>query len=194
MGFNENELIYLYQLEKYDWIKQHLFVKYKERLKSISLHVFGKYNFVPLESSDLDVIQYVTFSKCLSNFKEEYLKTFANYLFQRCTWDVHNYIKKFISKKHQILNFASSLDNSFFDVSDKNFNYIIDPQNNHKKNFIKKNLHILSNMEKEIFGYKMLGYKYKEIEEITNLSYKQIDNCLQRAINKLRDCWKLNIH
>ena len=93
-------------------------------------------------------------------------------------------------KKHKILNDSLSYDNPVI-INDRLLKDNNDPLNiivasDTEEKLEKKVRAKLTSLETEVFELMIAGCSNKEIKEILNLDYKQVDNAIQRIRNKAK--------
>lgn len=175
--FNDYELIYYFK-EGNNKIIIIILNKYLKQLNIIKKKIFNKYYFVPLSEDDLNCVLYFTIKNTLNNFNFKFNISYFSYLKKIIKWSILNFINVFISKKHSILNNSKQIDfKSYLSIS---YNYKI------YFDFILKNLNYLTLKESTVLIYKLKGKSNQWILDNNNLTYKQLDNSLQRAIKKMK--------
>lgn len=173
----DEELIYLYLVAKNDLALTFLYERYLKLLIGVGKKIFNRFFTIPLEWNDLASDIYFIFYNSIYNFKDIKNKSFRNYLLSNLSWGILNYVKKYMSKNHQIINLA-------FQYQDYLINEIPQYYEN-KVDFESYNLN-LSQSEKNVLQLKQQGFSNQEIMKQLNLSYKQVDNAWQRTNLKLR--------
>ncbi len=179
---NDHELIYFYRMGNKKPINI-IIQKYHQEIQYIKLWTFKKFYNLPLELCDFDSITYFATIISLEKYNHKYKNTFKNYLLANIRWNMLNLINKYLNKKHTVINNAIAIDENLISIKYQEQNSY---KNNSKyRDYIFNNLNKLSNVEKNIFMYKLDGKSNSEIVEITNFNYKKIDNAIQRSIKKL---------
>jgi len=168
---NDNCVLFLYQ-EGNKIALNNLFQKYLLiSIKNIKI-ILAKFYCIPLEIDDFHSLIYETLKKTALKFCDKKKISFKNYYLKNLRWNVFNYIKIFISKKHQILNYASFNQEklplysaNFLDFNDLKLKVIIYESN------------LLSNYEKKVM-LKLLKNKF--------LTSKNEINAFYRVKNKIK--------
>lgn len=173
---SDEELLYLFIAVQNQWAFDFLYQKYQKLIVLLTRKNFLKFFTVPLELSDLDSISYLIFYQSICCFQFNRNKSFKNFLLTNLNWELLKYLKKYISRNHQILNLAVDYQDYFvwYDRQVLSFN-------DNNLSDLK-----LSFYEKNVLKLKYQGYCNREIMKKLNLNYKQIDNAFQRAILKFK--------
>lgn len=180
---NDEELLYLYLVVQNQWAFNFLYQKYQNIIIAVTRKAFAKFFALPLELNDLQSCSYLIFYQSIFNFQMRKNKSFKNFLLTNLNWGLLTYLKKYLTKNHQILNTALSYQDYFFDQQSSFDFQLIDFEYLNALNF--KDLK-LSFSEENVLKLKYQGYSNQEIMAKLNLTYKQIDNAFQRASLKLK--------
>lgn len=182
---SDEELFYLFVVAKNEWAFTYLYQKYRSITDILTKKIFQKFFTLPLELNDLQSLAYLIFYQSIINYQVKKNKSFKNFLLINLKWGLLKYIKKYLTKNHQILNLAIEYQEYFLDdkVSDNlnnqlNFDTII---------FIDLINLKLSFYEKNVLQLKYQGFSNQEIMAKLNLSYKQVDNAFQRVSLKFKN-------
>ncbi|MGL5268157.1 MAG: hypothetical protein ACRC8P_00075 [Spiroplasma sp.] len=178
---NDEELLYLFVVVKNEWAFNCLYQRYQNVIDVLTKKIFYKFFTLPLELSDLQSVTYLIFYQTIVSFQIKKNKSFKNFLLINLKWGLLKYIKKYLTKNHQILNLAVQYQDYFFDDSlnyQESFNYF---------DFVDLIDLKLSFYEKNVLQLKYQGFSNQEIMTKLNLSYKQVDNAFQRVSLKLKN-------
>lgn len=182
---SDAEVIYLYQ-ENYQTRRSllHLmFFRYQIMLSQRQRQIYCHFYHLPFELDDLNWLQYVTITAAVVNFQNRYNKSFKNYLVALFTWRVKNEIRRCWNKATVTTSQTVSLERL---VREKP---IITAVNNHhhwEKVVLNRCVQFLTPLERTVIQMRMSGYNTKEVIQRTNLKYRQVDNALQRSVQKLK--------
>lgn len=181
----DNELIYQYQIAYQQPAFIFLWKKYFNLIEKITFITFRKFSSIPLELSDFSSLQYFSFYNSMKTYRETANKSFSNYMQQRLKWDLLQYIRKYINKKHAVMNYAISYDTQYETTTVEQSYLVAEPK------WINYGLSFLTKLENEVILLKSQDYSNEEISHKLNISYKSVDNAYQRAkvkLQKNRDC------
>lgn len=177
---SDEELIYLFVVDQNDWAFNCLYLKYQNIISFSIRKNFSKFFSLPLELNDLESIAYFIFFQAVINFQFNKNKSFKNFLLLNLEWGLLKYLKKYLTKNHQILNMAYYYQDYFLD------NNLIDQSSFYQINLFDLNNLKLSLSEKNVLKLKYQGFSNQEIMAKLNLTYKQVDNAFQRVNLKLK--------
>lgn len=176
---SDEELLYLYLIAHNQWAFNFLYQKYHNMILSLMRKNFAKFFALPLELNDLVSTSYFIFIDSVRNFQNKKNKSFKNYFLTNLNWAILKSLRKYLSKNHQVLNLAVSLQDYLHEAT------TVFPYFNDWTNF-DFNVLKLSFYEKNVLKLKYQGYSNYEIMAQLNLTYKQVDNAFQRASLKLK--------
>jgi len=162
---NDNYLLFLFY-EGNKNILGNLFQKYLEiALKNIKI-ILAKFYYIPLEINDFYFLVYETLENTVLKFCYKFKISFKNYFLKILRWNTFNYIKIFLSKKHQILNFSSSYQDNIKCWNPKSMNF-----NELNLKIITYHSNLLSNHEKKVM-IKLLKNKFLTSQNEINAFYR----------------------
>jgi len=145
-----------------------------------------------LDENDLLQEGMVGLNDAISTFSEQEDTTFYTYAKYCIERKIISALIKAHRKKHKILNESVSYDNPSviwdkitMDKLNDPLNIIIsaDGEMKTEKSIRAK----LTDMEEEIFDLMISGFSIKEISDMLNIEYKQVDNAIQRIRNKAKN-------
>ena len=186
---NDNELLY-YCHSKSEYALENLVRSY-ERLIWKIIHSFDIKNY----ESDVDdyyQICVMELVRCIDRYMDCYQASFKTYFYRCAKTALLNMIVKENDKSyHQIKN-AIALDSCVCEESERYLSEVIEDKRNNYDIImqldLKRKIEILTTKCKEnellVWKLKINGFSYAEIEKITNVKSKKIDNTI-RKINKL---------
>lgn len=177
---SDNELIYQYQINHQQPAFNFLWKKYHSLIEKITFITFRKFPAVPLELQDFNSLQYFSFYRSVNNYRESANKSFINYMQQRLKWDLLQYLRKYITGKHFVMNYATSYNYQYEQISNENYYIVAKPK------WINYGLPFLTKIENEVILLKSQNYSNEEIANKLKVSYKSVDNAYQRAKIKLQ--------
>lgn len=177
---SDNELIYQYQINYQQVAFIFLWKKYYSLIEKITYITFRKFPAIPLELQDFSSLQYFSFSTSVNDYRESANKSFVNYMQQRLKWDLLQYLRKYITAKHSIMNYATSYNYEYEQISLQTASFVAEPK------WINYGLPFLTKIENEVILLKSQNYSNAEIATKLNVSYKSIDNAYQRAKLKIK--------
>lgn len=177
---SDEELIYLFLVCQNQWAFNFLYQKYQNIIAIITRKTFAKFFALPLELNDLTSLSYLIFYQSIFKFQVNRNKSFKNFLLLNLNWELLKYLKKYLSKNHQILNMAEAYQDYYWQQDSDWLNgcYQI---NDLSLTNLKLSFH-----EENVLKLKYQGYDNQEIMAQLNLTYKQVDNAFQRATLKIK--------
>lgn len=195
-NYFDNELVYLYR-ECYSQLAyNYLFERYHEKImKMINKHVSTWRYMLPYEKEDIISFCYTVFDDVAKTFPYNQKKVnFDKYLINNIKYLILNYLRKFLTNKHRVLNYAICLDSKisqrYLDV-DKSIN--IDQSLSDLDTYNQRKEWILSILEKInrnnkdiIYDYFFKGIKTDELCKKYNLEKNKIINILVVFKRKLK--------
>lgn len=181
---SDEELIYLFVDAKNEWAFTCLYQKYYNLSDILTKKLFYKFFTLPLELSDLQSLNYLIFYQTIVSYQTKKNKSFKNFLLINLKWELLKYIKKYLTKNHQILNLAVGYQDYLLDSSDDSLNYHLSFD---VVSFVDLVNLKLSFYEKNVLQLKYQGFSNQEIMAKLNLSYKQVDNAFQRVNLKFKN-------
>jgi len=186
---NEYELLYLFQEGHNQTALFSLYKLYVPFLEDVKRRTFYKYFGLPIELADLESLKYFSVLESAKMYNPHSSKKLKDFIFQRYTWDIHKQIRQFFNLKNRVLNYYIKLTNENITNQDENFSNKIacfDEQ----KQIIKIFYQRLSPLEKEVFRLWFAGENIYNIHHLLGLNYQQVDNAMQRIMQKTRDFYK----
>lgn len=185
---NDEELIYLFVTAKNEWAFTYLYQKYQNVSDILTKKLFYKFFTLPLELSDLQSLSYLIFYQSIISYQIKKKKSFKNFLLLNLKWGLLKYIKKYLTKNHQILNLAVVYQDYFLNSNKAG----VDDSLNYQLSFDAVSFVDLVNLklsfcEKNVLQLKYQGFSNQEIMAKLNLSYKQVDNAFQRVNLKFKN-------
>ncbi len=192
---NEYELLYLYRVDRE--AASHLIVnQYHRLIWSIVLKFQGAMNQMGISKDDLFQEGMLGLLEALECYREDLKVPFRNFACLCAERQMRSLIRKHSGLNYSIIHNSVSLDQSLVDddsmlvmdtIADSDcfndpvwlfyYRYSIDQVKEMMANF--------SDFEKDVLNYRALGYSYKEIAEATQVSYKRVDNTIQKLKGKL---------
>ena len=166
-----------------------------QTLKQLILYKTKNYFFQDGDREDVIQEARIGLLKAIKAYDENKKTSFSNFALLCVKRHLITVLKTSSSGKNRILNMASFYsseveDDSKITYENKSFKFYTPEEiclSKEKINLLNKYLKIhLSPMEKQIFGYMVLGLTYIEISKITKRDLKSIDNSMQRIKTKIR--------
>lgn len=159
-----------------------LIKRYEAMLNIIKTSAINKYSHTPLDKDDMWSIVKQNFVEVIFDFDETRGTSFAPYAKKYTGYKINTYIRKFLSRNHQILNFCNQqiLENSVNAAESQ----IIDHYNDEIEEIIQRTK--LTREEKIIIREYELGTKIiRELALMLGCSEKRIYYLREKAIKKL---------
>lgn len=192
--YGDSELIMLLR-EENDEVKDYLYTKYSPLIHKELNRVKKRSFALGIDFADLSQEAMLAFSHAINNFNEETEVKFITFATLCIRRKLSNYINKFDTNKNKVLSNSVSLDaqiddaDSFVDnipASDitNPLNQIINDETLKDINYIIKNS--LSENERMVLQYDVMGKSASEIAELLGMNTKQVYNLIHRARTKLR--------
>lgn len=194
--YNDYELL-SYIRESDEIAHNILLSKYEPFLYSFAIKVYTLNNAFQygLEVNDFVQAGRIALCKAIDNFNEYGEAKFFTYAKTCMERSILNVVRRAKVKKHQILNNSLSL---YYE----NGNQVVlndcfrDDINNPERvlcledseiHFDKKLKDSLTSLELRVLYLKSLGYRYKEISDVLNVSVKSVSNAMQRVRKKFKE-------
>lgn len=192
---NEYELLYMYRQDKEH--TAHMIVKQYERLIwSIVLKFQGAMHQMGISKDDLFQEGMIGLLEALDCYREDLNVPFRNFACLCAERQMRSLIRKYSGQNFGIIHNSLSLDQSLVHddsmivmdtIADNNcfndpawvFNYRYCLQQ------VQEQVQEFSSLERSVLTYRAHGYSYKEIAEVCCVSYKKVDNTLQKVKRKL---------
>lgn len=192
--YGDSELIMLLR-EENDEVKDYLYTKYSPLIHKELNRVKKRSFALGIDFADLSQEAMLAFSHAINNFNEETEVKFITFATLCIRRKLSNYINKFDTNKNKVLSNSVSLDaqiddaDSFVDnipAADitNPLNQIINDETLKDINYIIKNS--LSENERMVLQYDVMGKSASEIAELLGMNTKQVYNLIHRARTKLR--------
>lgn len=193
LNVNDYEVLYLIG-ENNEEAYQYLFYKYNPFIKKNAFLLYKKYKNIGIEYDDLIQEGMYGLSEALKkyDFRDgNMFYTFATVCIRR---EMERIIIKSMRNKNSVLNQAYSLDDEIcttglllkdmlFDSSDNTDNCFLNVENT--KRILDLKYH-LNDKYAPVYELKINGFSNKEIVELLDLKYKQVDNYLRSIKNTLK--------
>lgn len=156
-----------------------LIKKYDNLIKSLTKLYIRKYYLTPLEVNDIKNMILFFFFETINNFDYSRGKNFCSYTKEFMNYKISNYMRKFVTKSNQVMNFYSEIN----EESILKGSMLIKNPNNSKI----ENCNFLSINEKEV-GRLFFdeGKSILEISKLSNRSKSSVYGTLNRIKVKFR--------
>ena len=193
LNVNDYEVLYLIG-ESNEEAYQYLFYKYNPFIKKNALLLYKKYKNIGIEYDDLVQEGMFGLSEALKkyDFRDgNMFFTFATVCIRR---EMERIIIKSMRNKNSILNYAHSFDEEISDTGLLLKDMLFDSCDNTDNSFftLESTKHILDlkyhlkDKYAPVYELKINGFSNKEIVELLDLKYKQVDNYLRSIKTTLK--------
>ena len=188
---NDYEVLFMVREQNED-AQELLYNKYYNLIDIITKKYYKQASILGVENKDLMQEALIGFSYAINKFKDDYDNNFKSFL----TLCIERRISKFLrtlnkNNNKMMINYLpiDKLEDS------NNINKISDINNNpsiryeeldYFNNIIMNAYNRLSDQELKVFKLLIKGLSIKEISTNLNISYKSVDNTIQRIKNKLK--------
>ncbi len=180
----DNEIAYLLQNEFSSELFNLLWNRHYKKAKILLKSKLNKFYNVGLEINDFDFIIHKSFIRSIYRYDKSFKINFVQFFITTLKGLSNDYIKKFLTLKHQTINKSSNYDNLKFFIQNKT--------NLHEQIFnkmiIDKIIYSdrLNEKEKELCKLKVEGYKNKEIEKKMSISRPKLNSLNYQMIKKVK--------
>lgn len=192
--YGDSELIMLLR-EENDEVKDYLYTKYSPLIHKELNRVKKRSFALGIDFADLSQEAMLAFSHAINNFNEETEVKFITFATLCIRRKLSNYINKFDTNKNKVLSNSISLDVQIDDADSyvdnipaaditNPLNQIINDETLKDINYVIKNS--LSENERMVLQYDVMGKSASEIAELLGMNTKQVYNLIHRARTKLR--------
>ncbi|AOX43498.1 hypothetical protein S100390_v1c01550 [Spiroplasma sp. NBRC 100390] len=188
---NEYELLYLFQEGHNNKAIINLYKLYAPFLEEVKRRTFYKYFALPIELSDLESLKYFSVLESAKMYNPQSRKKLKDFIFQRYTWDIHKQIRQCLNMKNRVLNYYVKLANDNVTSDEEYFSSKL-ARFDEQKQVIKLFYQQLSPLEKEVFRLWYAGENIYNIHQLLALDYRQVDNAMQRIMQKTKNFYKNN--
>lgn len=189
MLINDYEMIY-YILQNNEYCFELLVQKYEKYIYYIINLYKKQYTYIGYEDGDLFNEALILLYECVFSYQDEYNVKFSSYYLSCLKRKLFFIMKKNISNKNLINNFALSFDQPLKEGGNNNLYTIIDNQERsvnetiNNKYYIEESLKLLkekmSSRELKIIHLYFQGYSYNDISGFLFIDNKKIDNTIQK--------------
>lgn len=160
-----------------------LLAQYEPLIKSQSQKIKNIYKETPMELEDIENMTRFFFYKQTIKYDTESPKTFPTYIKEFLNYSLLNWIRKYTTKKHSVLNYVS-----VFDEDDEDVELVIDPELKKEIRILQlRNSVSLGNLEAEVLDAAINGEEMIDVANRLKKSVKTIYAARARAINKIKN-------
>lgn len=195
--YNDYELIY--QINDGDELAYNIMCsKYSSLIGKMAKNYYEKNKNVGIDYDDLYQEGLLALSNSLKDYDSS-SSLFYTFFILCCKREMERLIKSSRRHKHMILNDSISLNESVKNVEDIFIEDIISNDFDMEDYYISEDRcnklydfkYNLNNIEREIYELKLNNFSIKEISSLLDISYKKVDNSLQK-IKKVLEEYILN--
>jgi RNA polymerase sporulation-specific sigma factor len=189
MIINDYEMIY-YILQNNEYCFELLVQKYEKYIYYIINLYKKQYTYIGYEDSDLYNEALILLYECIFTYQDEYNVKFSSYYLSCLKRKLFFLLKRNISNKNKLNNYALSLDQPLKDDTNNNLYTIIDNQEKsvsetiNDKYYIEESIKLLrkkmSEQELHIVHLYFQGYSYQDISGFLFIDTKKVDNTIQK--------------